>query len=126
MSREFLRLERISKSYAGVQALKDVSLTIEQGKTYCLVGENGSGKSTLIKVIAGAHGPDSGKIVVQGKEFPRLTPVESIRAGIQVIYQDLLLFPNLTAAENIALNREIRQKRRWVRWREVNRTPMAS
>jgi simple sugar transport system ATP-binding protein len=121
MSREFLRLDRISKSYDGVQALKDVSLSVEQGKTYCLVGENGSGKSTLIKVIAGAHAPDSGKILVRGKEFPRLRPIESIRQGIQVIYQDFSLFPNLTAAENIALNHEIRQKRRWIRWREVNR-----
>lgn len=121
MNRQFLRLDRISKSYEGVQALKDVSLSVEAGKIYCLVGENGSGKSTLIKVIAGAHAPDSGTILVRGREIPRLRPIESIREGIQVIYQDFSLFPNLTAAENIALNREIQQKRRWIRWCAVNR-----
>jgi simple sugar transport system ATP-binding protein len=126
MSREFLRLNHISKSFAGVQALKDISLTLDQGKSYCLVGENGSGKSTLIKVIAGVHEPDAGEIVIRGKAYKRLHPIESIREGIQVIYQDLSLFPNLTVAENIAVNDQISQKRRWVSWREVKETAAAA
>ena len=122
MSQEFLRLNHISKSFAGVQALKDINLTINQGKSYCLVGENGSGKSTLIKVIAGVHEPDAGEITIRGKAYRRLHPIESIREGVQIIYQDLSLFPNLTVAENIAVNSQISQKRRWVSWRNVRKT----
>jgi simple sugar transport system ATP-binding protein len=119
MSQELLRLSHISKSFAGVHALKDVSLTLQAGRTYCLVGANGSGKSTLIKVIAGLYRPDSGEITLGGKILHRLHPIESVREGIQVIYQDFSLFPNLTVAENLALNYQISHKRHWVRWREV-------
>jgi len=85
-----------------------------------LVGENGSGKSTLIKVLAGVYGRDAGSIVIDGKEYKRLHPIDAIREGIQVIYQDFSLFPNLTVAENIALNKELRDGRRFVNWRHVN------
>jgi simple sugar transport system ATP-binding protein len=85
-----------------------------------LVGENGSGKSTLIKIIAGVYARDSGSIVIHGKEFERLYPIDAIREGIQVIYQDFSLFPNLTVAENIALNRELADGRRLVNWRHVH------
>ena len=119
MTREYLRLQNICKRFAGVQALRNVSLSIEQGETCCLVGENGSGKSTLIKVIAGVHAPDSGEMVVDGVMYKRLHPIDSIRHGIQVIYQDLSLFPNLTVAENIALNWQISRNHRWVRRHEV-------
>ncbi len=117
--REFLTLSHVSKSFGGVQALKDVSLGITPGRTCWLAGENGSGKSTLIKVVAGIHAPDSGEIAIDGSVCARLHPIEAIRRGIQVIYQDLSLFPNLSVAENIALNYEIAHRRRWVRWREV-------
>ncbi len=119
MSRELLRLNHISKSFAGVHALKDISLTLHSGRTYCLVGENGSGKSTLIKVIAGIHQPDSGEIAFHGRILHHLHPIEVIREGIQVIYQDFSLFPNLTVAENLALNYQISRKLHWVRWRKV-------
>ncbi len=121
MTREYLQLRNISKRFAGVQALRDVSLSIEEGETVCLVGENGSGKSTLIKVIAGVYAPDSGELVLDGALYKRLLPIDSIRHGIQMIYQDLSLFPNLTVAENIALNWQISRNRRWVRRREVDR-----
>ena len=119
MTREYLRLQNICKRFAGVQALRNISLSIGQGETCCLVGENGSGKSTLIKVIAGVHAPDSGEMVVDGAVYKRLHPIDSIRHGIQVIYQDLSLFPNLTVAENIALNWQISRNHRWVRRHEV-------
>ena len=121
MTREYLRLQNICKRFAGVQALRNVSLSIEQGETCCLVGENGSGKSTLIKVIAGVHHPDSGEMILDGVVYRRLHPIDSIRHGIQIIYQDLSLFPNLTVAENIALNWQISRNRRWVRRKEVDR-----
>ncbi len=104
----FLELTNISKRFGGVQALADVSLTLEAGEVHCLVGENGSGKSTLIKIISGVQAPESGgHIVIEGREYAHLTPVESTRCGIQVIYQDLSLFPNLTVAENIAVGQHL-------------------
>src|SRR3990172_4076435 len=120
MNSDFLRLEGVNKSFSGVEALRGVSLSIEPGKIYCLVGENGSGKSTLIKVVAGVYPPDGGDIAIDGRIHKRLQPIESIHAGIQVIYQDFSLFPNLTVAENIALNRELADGRRLVNWRHVH------
>jgi simple sugar transport system ATP-binding protein len=100
----FLEMSGISKRFGGVHALRDVDLTLEAGEVHCLVGENGSGKSTLIKIISGVEAPEpGGRIAISGKEYPRLTPVYSTNCGIQVIYQDLSLFPNLTVAENIAM-----------------------
>ena len=122
MNSDFLRLEGVNKSFSGVEALRGVSLSIEPGKIYCLVGENGSAKSTLIKVVAGVYPPDGGDIAIDGRIHKRLQPIESIHAGIQVIFQDFSLFPNLTVAENIALNQEISSNRRLVRWGEVKRT----
>ncbi|MFC1466235.1 MAG: sugar ABC transporter ATP-binding protein [Candidatus Brachytrichaceae bacterium NZ_4S206] len=115
----FLSLTRISKTYAGVRALEDVSLTVYPGEIHCLVGENGSGKSTLIKIIAGVVQPDAGQIVINGKTMDHLHPIDAIREGIQVIYQDFSLFPNLSVAENIAINYELSRQKRWVNWREV-------
>ena len=122
MPQEILAARNISKAFGGVQALQDVSLTLNAGEIRCLVGENGSGKSTLIKILAGAERPDTGAIVVGGKTFPHLEPIEAIRAGIQVIYQDFALFPNLTVAENLALNTELERGSFLVNWRRVRRT----
>lgn len=104
----FLKLTGISKSYGGVRALSDVDMALEVGEAHCLVGENGSGKSTLIKIISGAQPPEpGGTIEIEGEAFAALTPRESTRRGIQVIYQDLSLFPNLTVAENIAVGHHL-------------------
>jgi simple sugar transport system ATP-binding protein len=116
MDEAFLSLSNISKSYAGVRALSQVQLDIRSGEVHCLVGENGSGKSTLIKVIAGIVQPDPGaSILIDGRHHARLNPIDSMLAGIQVIYQDLSLFPNLTVAENIAINQCLEEKRVLVR-----------
>jgi len=95
------------KTYGGVHALKGVSISLLPGEVHCLAGENGSGKSTLIKIISGVEKPDSGTIVIDGKRNTHLTPNQAIRSGVQVIYQDFSLFPNLTAAENIAMLSEL-------------------
>lgn len=98
-------MENISKSYAGVEALDKVGIKIRKGEVHCLIGENGSGKSTLIKIIAGVVTPSRGaSITINGKTYSKLTPVDSMRQGIQIIYQDLSLFPNMSVAENIAIN----------------------
>jgi simple sugar transport system ATP-binding protein len=100
----FLQLSNISKSFGGVQALQNIDLTLDEGEVHCIVGENGSGKSTLIKIIAGVIAPSSGgRITVGGHEYGRLNPAKSTASGIQVIYQDLSLFPNLSVAENIGV-----------------------
>jgi simple sugar transport system ATP-binding protein len=114
-----LKVEGIVKSFGGVQALKGVSLDIGAGEIHCLAGENGSGKSTLIKVISGAHEPDAGVIEIAGRRFSRLSPMESIALGIQVIYQDFSVFPNLTVMENLALNMELMDDRKLVNYRRA-------
>jgi simple sugar transport system ATP-binding protein len=101
---DYLQLDGVSKVFGGVHALSDVSLTLRAGEVHCLCGQNGCGKSTLIKIISGVHQPEpGGRITIDGEPVARLTPAESTRRGIQVIYQDLSLFPNLTVAENIGI-----------------------
>lgn len=121
MSETVLAVRGVSKSFAGVQALSDINLEIRPGEIHCLAGENGSGKSTLIKVISGVHDPDEGTIEINGVTHRRLTPVEAIAAGVQVIYQDFSVFPNLTVMENLALNTELAGKRKLVNWRRFRR-----
>ena len=121
MSNEFLVVNKVSKTFAGVHALDNVSLTIRRGEIHCLVGENGSGKSTLIKIISGFYQPDAGEIIVNGKSYSHLSPIEAIRLGIQIIYQDFSLFPNLTVAENLAMNDELERNARFVNWKQVQR-----
>jgi simple sugar transport system ATP-binding protein len=116
----------ISKRFGGVHALRDVDLTLEVGEVHCLVGENGSGKSTLIKIISGVEAPErGGRIAISGQEYPKLNPVRSTHCGIQVIYQDLSLFPNLNVAENIAMAHHLGGLRR-VDWPALRATAMAA
>ena len=122
---DFLRLRAISKRFGGVTALGDVDLSVEVGEIHCLAGENGSGKSTLIKIISGVQSAEpGGEISILGEALQGLTPAESIRRGIQVIYQDLSLFTNLTVAENIAagLHRGVHL----VSWRAIRQTAAAA
>lgn len=122
----FLELSEISKRFGGVQALKRVNLVLEQGEVHCLAGENGSGKSTLIKIIAGVQAPEpGGRIVIEGKYYPRLTPNQSTSLGIQIIFQDLSLFPSLTVAENISMAQHSGSPH-LVNWREIKRIAKAS
>jgi len=104
MLNELMRLRNVSKTFGGVAALRDVSLSLRRGEIHCIAGQNGSGKSTLIKVMSGVHRPNSGTIAIDGKEVSTWTPRDAIEAGVQVIYQDFSLFGNLTVAENLALS----------------------
>lgn len=121
MAEPFLTVRDISKAFAGVRALQDVSLSIGRGEIHAMAGENGSGKSTLIKIISGVYEPDSGEIIIAGEQYDRLQPSQSLDLGIQVIYQDFSLFPNLTVAENIALNYKRSQGARMMHWGEAQR-----
>ncbi|MEN6595278.1 MAG: sugar ABC transporter ATP-binding protein [Clostridiaceae bacterium] len=100
-----LTLKHITKTYPGVVALNDVSITFEQGEVHALLGENGAGKSTLIKIIAGAIEPDAGTIGFDQREFQRMTPKLASENGVAVIYQELNLCGPLSVAENIFLGR---------------------
>lgn len=111
----------VSKAFAGVQALTDISIEIGPGEIHCLAGENGSGKSTLIKVISGVHSPDAGVIELNGREFTQLSPMDAIANGVQVIYQDFSVFPNLSVMENLALTSELAERRTFVNWRRMRR-----
>lgn len=116
----FLSLKHISKHYVGVTALDNVDFDILPGEIHCLVGENGSGKSTLIKIISGVVQPDPGaEITIAGEAVHGSQTIDAIRKGIQIIYQDLSLFPNLSVAENIALGQIIAGRNRLVSWKEL-------
>ncbi len=121
MSEILLEAKEISKHFGGVKALDKVNLTIHKGEIHCLVGENGCGKSTLIKIISGFYKPDGGSIYFDSQEYPSLDINQSIQMGIQVIYQDMSIFPNLTVAENIAMNYELYNKRKLVNWKNVRK-----
>jgi ABC-type sugar transport system ATPase subunit len=98
-----IALLHVSKSFAGLSVLKDVSFDVRPGEVHALLGENGAGKSTLIKIMSGLYQPDEGEIVVNGAAAKFATPREAHAAGIATVHQELLLFPELTVAENIFL-----------------------
>ena len=118
---EKFSVENIVKSFGGARALSDVSMLVQSGEVHCLAGENGSGKSTLIKIMSGVHNPDSGVIKLSNKEFTALSPREAVQEGVQVIFQDFSLLPNLSVAENIALPNRIVNQTRLVSKRETKR-----
>jgi len=120
MQKTILDLRNISKNFGGVKALSDFSMSIESGEIHCLVGENGSGKSTLIKIASGALKADAGEIYINGALYKNLQVMDSIREGIEVIYQDLSLYPNLTIAENIAMNQLIEKNRKFINSKIIN------
>src|SRR5258706_5251961 len=103
----FLQVVGVHKRLTGVHALRGVSLSFERGQIYHLLGENGCGKSTLIKIISGAQPPDEGELIIEGVRHARLSALESLAAGIETVYQDLSLLPNMSVAENVALTSEL-------------------
>ncbi|MCK4860553.1 MAG: sugar ABC transporter ATP-binding protein [Rhodobacteraceae bacterium] len=98
-----IHFEHITKTFGGVTALDDVSLTVLPGEVHCLAGENGCGKSTIIKIITGVYQPDAGaEMEIFGHKLSAITPTIARKLGIDVIWQDLALFPQMSVAENIA------------------------
>lgn len=126
MSDYILRATGIKKYFGGVKALDGVDLAIRKGEVHCLAGENGCGKSTIINIISGFYVPDAGTLEIDGKRFDRMTPQLAITHGIQVIYQDLSLFPNLTVMENLALNMEVAAGRYLVSRARMKETALAA
>src|ERR1700750_1343409 len=104
-----LDLRNVSKSFGAIRALTEVDLTVQPGEIVGLMGDNGAGKSTLVKVIAGNFPPSAGEVRLDGEPMHFHRPVEARRHGIEVVYQDLALCNNLTAAANVFLGRELRR-----------------
>lgn len=103
-----LELKNITKTYPGVVALNNVSVTFQQGEVHAVMGENGAGKSTMIKIISGAISPDpGGEIIFDGKSYTQMTPALSAENGVAVIYQDINLVTPMTVAENMFMGRKM-------------------
>ena len=101
---ELLELHNITKTYPGVTALDDVSISFREGEVHALVGENGAGKSTFIKTISGAVQPNGGKIVFDGVTYDHLTPQKSLELGISVVYQEMIQFEAMSVADNLFMS----------------------
>ncbi|MGU3502344.1 ATP-binding cassette domain-containing protein [Mycobacterium sp. C31M] len=107
MTAPLLTAEHITKSYGSVTALEDANLTVHAGEVCALVGDNGAGKSTLVKILSGAERPDSGEIRLNGERVEINSPADAQHLGIATVFQDLALAPELAAADNLFLGREI-------------------
>ena len=114
MSETLVKLNGIGISFSGVQILEGIDFELKKGEIHCLIGENGSGKSTIVKIIAGVYKPDCGTVELGGRTYSAVNSVVAMEAGIQIIWQDFSLFPNLTVYENIALNDDLYNKRAFV------------
>ena len=115
----FVTLSGVSKAFAGVKVLKDVSFDVRAGEVHALLGENGAGKSTLIKILSGLYTPDGGTITVDGRQMKLTSPRDATAAGIATVYQELLLFPELSVAENIFLGHYPRTSSGVIDWSAV-------
>ncbi|MGD0714361.1 MAG: sugar ABC transporter ATP-binding protein [Gaiellaceae bacterium] len=116
-----LSLQHASKAFGAVQALEDVSLDLYPGEVHGLVGENGAGKSTLVKILAGVHSPEAGRLLVGGRDTVLSGPAAARDAGVAIIYQEPTLFPDLTVAENIFIGRQPLTTGRRIDGREMHR-----
>ncbi|MBN9070320.1 MAG: sugar ABC transporter ATP-binding protein [Rhizobiales bacterium] len=104
-----LEVRGVSKSFGAIRALTDVSFAVEPGEVVGLMGDNGAGKSTMVKLIAGNFPPNEGEVLVDGQICHFHKPIEARAKGIEVVYQDLALADNLTAAQNVFLGREVKK-----------------
>ena len=115
-----VEMHNISKTFGAVRALSRVHLTVAPGEVLGLVGDNAAGKSTLMKILAGAHQPDSGQILVNGRPATFTSPIAARQSGIEMIYQDFALVPQLTVTQNIFLGRERVGPAGFLRQREMD------
>jgi len=118
-----LELSNISKHFGAIHALNDVSLTLRAGEVVGLMGDNGAGKSTLVKIVAGNYPPSSGTMAMQGRPVVFHRPSDARDQGVEIVYQDLALCDNLSAAENVFLGRELMRgfgPLRWIDYRAMH------
>lgn len=121
MQKEYaVQMKDITKRFGGVKALTDVSLNVEKAEIHALIGENGAGKSTLMKILAGAYQKDEGQIFIGGKEAKITSPKDVINLGVSVIYQEFMLAPDLTVAENIFIDK-LADSSMFINWKTLKR-----
>jgi ribose transport system ATP-binding protein len=118
---KIVETENLNKSFPGVRALVDFSFELREGEVHCLIGENGAGKSTFIKILSGAYYPDSGTVNINSESYLRLTPAEARSLGIQTVYQEDILIPQISAAENIFLGSSITERKFFVSYARLNK-----
>jgi ABC-type sugar transport system ATPase subunit len=106
MTSPILSMQKITKTYRSVPAVKDLDFDLREGEIHALVGENGAGKSTLTKIVAGAVEPTSGRMVYRGRETRFASPHEALKAGIAMVFQETSLVPSMTVAQNLYLGSE--------------------
>src|SRR5215210_2257844 len=105
MAGAFIQFRGITKTFGGVTALRDVTLSIGRGECHGLMGENGAGKSTLGKVLAGIHKPDSGEMIIDGEHHVFNSPGDAMDARVAMVHQELAFCPDLSVAENLSMGR---------------------
>jgi ABC-type sugar transport system ATPase subunit len=115
----FVTMTGISKSFVGVKVLKDVGFDVRPGEVHALLGENGAGKSTLIKILSGLYQPDAGTVAIDGRPVKFASTRDATAAGIATVYQELLLFPELSVAENVFLGNYPRKAGGAIDWATV-------
>jgi len=113
-----LEMHHISKQFNGVFVLQDISIQIKPGEVHALVGENGAGKSTLIKILSGAYTKDAGEIYIDGQKVNITSPLDAKKLGIAVIYQEFMLAPDLSVAENIFIDK-LAGNKRFINWKKL-------
>ena len=116
MTAPLLAIDNVRKHYGAVEALRGVSFEVHAGEVLALLGDNGAGKSTLIKIIAGAQPPSGGRLVMEGREVAFAGPADAKAAGIETVYQDLSLCPNVDVVANFFMGRELVRRVAGLRW----------
>lgn len=121
MSKEALSTKNLTKQFSGVLAVNGVDFSLKQGEIHGLVGENGAGKSTFVKLINGSLSPTSGEIFINGIRKSFKSPQHATLEGVGMVYQELMLLPHLSIAENICLPLYLKEKRTKISWKEINK-----
>ncbi|MCJ7842970.1 sugar ABC transporter ATP-binding protein [Lederbergia sp. NSJ-179] len=122
MTKPILKMEGITKEFPGVRALNGVDFELYPGEVHALMGENGAGKSTLMKILSGVYSETSGDIYLEGKKVTMKNPIDAQELGITIIHQEFNLFPNLSVAENIFIDRnDSKGKFGKVNWKSINK-----
>lgn len=114
-----LKAEGVSKSFGGVKALQNVSFELKKGEVLSVIGENGAGKSTLMKIIAGALKNDRGHIYFQGEKLSLNSPLDAVKKGISIVYQEPNIFADMSVLENIFMGNELVSKNKTIQWTEM-------
>ena len=121
MTEPLIELRNVSKHFAGVRALTDVSIAVHPGEVVCLLGDNGAGKSTLIKILSGFHPPSSGSIYLDGQETRFADPRDARSRGIATVHQEVGTIPLMSVGRNFFLGADLKKGRRPFRWLDTER-----